>query len=214
MVNFIVYEHLNKVNGKRYIGITSRSLEERSGLNGKNYTKEHQEVFYNAIQKYGWNNFEHNIIKKNLSFEEATNLEKELIKKYHTYIYDDQKNGYNMTLGGEGHIIWDPEIIYELWLQGFQQKEIKNKLGCCCATIRNVLKSHNIDFAERQSRAREKAKKKVNQYDLEGNYIATYNSVAEAAKQFKKDSASTHIARVCRGERNATLGYKWRYVNE
>lgn len=212
MNNFIVYEHVNKVNGKRYIGITSYSLEERSGLNGQRYTKDHQEVFYNAIQKYGWNNFEHNIIAQNLSFDEAAQLEKELIKKYHTYIHDSLANGYNMTYGGEGHSKWDPEIIYELWLQGLQQTEITQVLGCCPSTIRNALKMFNINFDMRQSRARDKVKKKVDQYDLNNNYITTYNSVAEAAKQFNKESAATHIARVCRGERKSTLGYKWGYI--
>ena len=59
---------------------------------------------YNAIQKYGWNNIEHNILFENLSFEEAKQIEIELIAKYHTFIHDPLCNGYNMTLGGEGSL--------------------------------------------------------------------------------------------------------------
>lgn len=58
---------------------------------------------YNAIQKYGWENIEHIILKENLSFEDATDLEKVLIKKYKTNCRRYGNNyGYNMTDGGEG----------------------------------------------------------------------------------------------------------------
>jgi hypothetical protein len=97
---FCVYEHVFP-NGKRYIGITSKSPKAR-WENGAGYDKERQPVIYNAIQKYGWNNIEHNILFVDLTEEEAKIKEKELIKQYHTYIYDEKPMGYNMTLGGEG----------------------------------------------------------------------------------------------------------------
>ena len=46
---YTVYMHKNKINGKIYIGITSRKPEARWGTNGINYkTSPH---FYAAIQK-------------------------------------------------------------------------------------------------------------------------------------------------------------------
>ena len=44
---------------KYYIGITSQAVNKR-WKNGKGYKS--SPYFYNAIQKYGWNNFEHNIL--------------------------------------------------------------------------------------------------------------------------------------------------------
>lgn len=99
---WIVYAHINKSNGKRYIGITSRSPEERWGKNGNQYTKSRNLCFYNAIQKYGWDGFEHIILYSGLSEKEAKEKEIELIAKYHSCVFDEKKQGYNMTFGGEG----------------------------------------------------------------------------------------------------------------
>lgn len=100
---FVVYEHLFP-NGKRYFGIASKRPDKR-WENGYGYDRVRQPVVYNAIQKYGWNNIEHNILFSGLSFEEATAKEKELIAKYKTNCsrYGDDY-GYNMTDGGEGAV--------------------------------------------------------------------------------------------------------------
>lgn len=97
-----VYMHKNKVNGKMYIGITSRAPEIRWGNNGSQYTSTKNPCFHNAIKKYGWDNFEHIILFENLTEQDAKSKERELIAKYHTCVYDDNKMGYNMTFGGEG----------------------------------------------------------------------------------------------------------------
>lgn len=94
--DFIVYEHKNKINGMRYIGITSCSLDKRWGKNGSHYKKNAH--FWNAIQKYGWDGFEHNILYSGLSMQDACTKEKEIIEKYQTY---NPSFGYNNTKGGE-----------------------------------------------------------------------------------------------------------------
>ena len=94
---FIVYCHKNKVNGKRYIGITCQQLNQRF-RNGKGYKSSPH--FNHAIQKYGWDNFEHQILFSDLSEEDAKNKEIEMIKKYNTR---DSQYGYNITPGGEGY---------------------------------------------------------------------------------------------------------------
>lgn len=71
---YTVYIHKNKVNDKIYVGITGRTVEERWGYNGNGYYR--NKHFYDSILKYGWDNFEHIIIKEGLSQEEAGNLNK------------------------------------------------------------------------------------------------------------------------------------------
>ena len=53
-------------------------------------------------------------------------------------------------------------------------------------------------------------KKKVVQYDLEANLIAQFESVAEASKI--TGVSKTCISRCCRGERDNSGGYKWKYL--
>jgi len=99
-----VYMHINKINNKTYIGITSRTPEERWGCNGCNYQIKQQPVFANAIKKYGWDNFEHIIFAENLTESEAKHMEKLLIALYKTNCcrYKNPEYGYNMTDGGDG----------------------------------------------------------------------------------------------------------------
>lgn len=95
MKKYCVYIHLNKKNNKKYIGITSQKPEARWS-NGNGYKANNH--FYSAIQKYGWDNFEHIIFKNNLTKEEACELEIQLIKKYNTM---NSNYGYNLTSGGD-----------------------------------------------------------------------------------------------------------------
>lgn len=96
-----VYKHTSP-SGKVYIGITSQGIKKRWGNNGRCYRT--QNVFYNAIKKYGWNNFKHEILFSNLSKEEACKKEIQLIKKYKSNCskYYNPTFGYNQTDGGEG----------------------------------------------------------------------------------------------------------------
>ncbi len=97
----IVYMHINKINNKKYIGVTSNSLKIRSGVNGIRYKR--CIAFWNAILKYGWDNFEHKIIKSRLTKDEASVCEACLIKMYNT---TNPKNGYNISNGGyDGYTI-------------------------------------------------------------------------------------------------------------
>lgn len=80
--NYSIYVHINKINGLAYVGQTNQKPEKRWGNNGKNYKKQ---SFYNAIQKYGWDNFEHIILEKGLTQQEANQKEVEYILKYNSY---------------------------------------------------------------------------------------------------------------------------------
>ena len=96
--NYKVYVYTNKINGKKYVGQTCRTLKIRAGSKkGQGY--KHCIRFYNAIQKYGIENFEAKILYDNLSLEEANKFEIKTISELKT---TDSKYGYNICTGGEG----------------------------------------------------------------------------------------------------------------
>lgn len=51
-----------------------------------------------AIEKYGWDNFDHVIVGTNFTFNEANILEISLIKSLNTLVCNG--NGYNVSEGG------------------------------------------------------------------------------------------------------------------
>lgn len=102
---YCVYMHTNKINGKKYVGITSKEPKKRwHGGSGYKNNKH----FYQAIQKYGWNSFEHEVVSSGLTAEEAGEMEKFLIKQYKT---TDSEYGYNICAGGQLNIL--PESSYK-----------------------------------------------------------------------------------------------------
>lgn len=102
-----LYMHTNKINNKKYIGITCH-IENRFGKNGSGYLRKksngeyNQPLFARAILKYGWDNFEHEVLFSNLTKEEADELENNLIEFYNLR---NPKFGYNIKEGSSnGHL--------------------------------------------------------------------------------------------------------------
>lgn len=95
---YIIYAHRNKINGKLYIGQTSQVPEKRWGKEGAGYKTSTK--FYHAIQKYGWENFEHLILFTELSEDDANKIEESLISLLHT---TEDEYGYNLNSGGQNH---------------------------------------------------------------------------------------------------------------
>ena len=91
-----IYAHINKINGKVYIGQTCyRNINQR-WRHGEGYKRSPH--FYNAIQKYGWENFEHIILFEDIcGYELADVIERELIQKYQS---NNSEYGYNISSGG------------------------------------------------------------------------------------------------------------------
>lgn len=117
--------HINKINDKKYIGITKQNNPEyRWGANGRKYKGSPH--FYSAIQKYGWDNFKHIIIASKLSKDEACTMEINLIAQYKT---QNREFGYNIFEGGTVPTL--PQETKEKIAQGL--KGNKNCLGHACS---------------------------------------------------------------------------------
>lgn len=212
MENNKVYCHINKINGKRYIGITKQSLTERF-QNGLGYRK--CTAFYNAIQKYGWDNFEHVLLADNLTREEASQLEQSYIEYYQT---NQSQFGYNISSGGDNnfhrkHLTEEQrQRVSETTKIAMNTSEMKEKMRKVCY--------ESDSWKEKQSN---KAKNQWKNTDLRAKVVAAngkkvrcietgiiYDSAAEASRQTGLNKEC--IGNCCRGTQHQTKGTHWEFV--
>lgn len=92
---FKIYIH-TAPNGKKYVGQTSQP-ENRRWRNGHGYVSNRH--FYRAIQKYGWDNIHHEVVRRCETLKEANEIEADLIAELKS---NDPKYGYNISGGGDG----------------------------------------------------------------------------------------------------------------
>lgn len=221
---YSVYKHQNKINGKIYIGITMQQPEKRWGNNGINYKSSPH--FYAAIQKYGWDNFEHVILFENLTHDEACTKEQELIQQYNSM---DREFGYNSTSGGNAF------IMNEETKQKISQAMIGNTngLGHACPEEKKrkiseaqkgrvFTEEHKQKLSEaakqRHVPCSEEKKKKLSQNYPNKKQVyceeldTVYESVQECSRQL--GIPATNISKLCGGRGKTLKGYHLRYYND
>ncbi len=168
-----------------------------------------------AFNKYGIENFDFQILEE-CSISELSEREKYYIELYDCCILDGYDKGYNLTRGGEGYLTNNYQHIYDLWIQGYNQKVIAKMVKTDEATVIRALNSFNISSHVRRSRAAKKEARNrcipVIQYDKNMNFIASYDSIQEAALINNIDNGD--IGKVCKGRRKTAGGYIWRYKEE
>ena len=95
-----VYLITNRINGKRYVGITCRNYLERFKEHIHEANNGSTCIIHNAIRKYGESNFDIMLIASNISDDMIEAKERHYIQLYNTFYTSGV--GYNMTEGGGG----------------------------------------------------------------------------------------------------------------
>lgn len=130
----LIYKITNKVNNKSYIGQTRQGIQFRWN---QHTSKKDNTYFHNAIQKYGKDNFEIEILEE-CDVEVLNEREIFYIAKFDTF-----KNGYNLTIGGDGNkrLLLDNKYdeIKELYLSGFSSNKIATLYKVDKSTIVKIL---------------------------------------------------------------------------
>ncbi len=222
-----IYKVTNKINGKIYIGQTN-NFEKRKREHLSDKRTNHQ-AFKRALNKYGFNGFTWEIIDKCKTKEEINNKEKYYINYYNSKV----PNGYNIANGGEGGSNWNLQPIVMLDLNGEYIKEYdyitqcENETGlnhstisACCKgkhlRYKNYIFMYKKDYEENGPKKYIKPgntrKKKINKFDLNGNYICSYNSLTEASENNKLDRAN--ISSCVTKKTKSCGGFIWTYENE
>lgn len=193
-------------NSKVYVGITSQTAESR-WKNGNGYS---QKKLYEAIKIFGWNNIEHEIFASNLTMQEASNMEKILITKvFHS---NKEEYGYNIAEGGYNSSFYNYRDIYNLWMAGNTTVQIREKIGCSLPIISEALNVYKVPMHDRKAKGGLANSKEIFQYNLNGDFIRSFYSASEAARQLKISQGN--ISSCCRGKRKTASGYIWKYAEE
>lgn len=139
-----IYKATNLVNGKSYIGQSINfSIRKKNHLNRafNPLASDYDCLFHRAIRKYGKDNFQWQLIEECLP-EQLNERESYWIAYYHTYIYDKDCNGYNMTKGGDSVFSMSPEIveqiIYDLQHTNLSQSDIAKKYNVHQTTVSDI----------------------------------------------------------------------------
>lgn len=183
-----------------YVGITQKSLKERFRSNGLGYKS--CSHFWYAIQKYGWNNFDHEVIASHLTEEEACNMEKLLIKELNL---TDQNVGYNISEGGNKGCLLTGERHPRYGKRNTPEANEKNRLA------------HIGKHSKMSDEARSKISKSMlgnkNMFMRKVMCVETniiYESAAEASRQTGVDSSA--IIKCLNGKLHTTHNLHWQYV--
>lgn len=202
-----IYQITNNINGKIYVGKTTKNnIQERWEEHLKDYKKPRCEKrpLYDAMNKYSPENFSIKELEK-CSLEELNDKEIYWIEKLGSFKY-----GYNATIGGDGKQYADYDLIYSLYNQGNNYKQIHEITHYDDHTIKVALDNHGITPQERDIRRIQTLYKPVAMVDIKTNKILKiYPSITEAEKE---NGNTHHIADVCKGTRKSCKGYFWKYI--
>lgn len=197
-------------NGKVYIGITGQNEKLRWNC-GNGYATQ---FFGKAVKKYGWKNIKHEILFTYKTLEEAYEKEKELIKRFDAM---NPEHGYNCDEGGKGCA--GRRFSEE---DKNRQREVANKLWANEETRGKLLKHlHDLNKSRtgvpRKPESNRKTAlalgKKVSQYSVDGEFVATHLTMMDAARSVGQDECSGIVA-CCKKKTATAHGFIWRYADE
>jgi len=169
--NYKVYVHTNKINNKKYVGITKQPVKRRWQSGNGYHNRGKTNYFWNAIQKYGWNNFEHTILEEHLTHKEANEKERYYIALFNS---NNADYGYNLTLGGDGFL--------------GQKRPEKTKLKIS-NTIKDYFKNnHGYWYGRKipiEAIEKQKETKKLNQYHHTEEWKINHSKKTKGANNVK-----------------------------
>ena len=181
------------VNGKQYVGQTSRTLEQRWREHCSNNSK--CTHLHSAILKYGKENFKVEQIDIALDQGELDYKEMQYIKYYNTLA----PNGYNLDTGGKGSRKLSEITCYKI------SEHHANVSG----ELNPMYGKERPEVGLRNKLTKSKA---VNQFTIDGIFIAQDPSIREAERQTGIDNR--WISGVCKGKYGYKTagGYLWEYT--
>lgn len=222
-----IYKITNKINGKSYIG---QSINIKNRWYVHKATKDDYPI-HRAIQKYGKDNFYWEVLEECPEYQ-LSEREIYYISKYNTFMYAENSNGYNLTPGGEqGNI--KPVNQYSkdgVFIRQYSSiaeasaeigKMVAQISACCykkCLSCGGYLWAFDNEVPVDYYKEMGKLGTTIDQYDLNGNFIRSFDTISMACKfvnKFSKKKISKgQVAKCCKDDKYSAAGFLWRYHND
>lgn len=227
-----IYEIINNINKKIYIGQTTTTIEHRWGQHSSSHKEDHNMPIVYAISKYGKENFTIKEIEK-LEALTKTDLLKLLnqaeiyyIKKFNSL----SPIGYNVSAGGNNvsSSLAKPVDAYTCdgkYLRSFDSGAdadrfynlyIGTAIDCCNGVLLTAdNKKYTFRYKgepyEKFDVFHYKRSKYVYKFDLEGNFIKKYSNATLASLDLKDacENASSLISSVIDNPLKTAYGFYW-----
>ena len=210
-----IYKITNTTNNKCYIGQTNRSYKERWQEHKRDKNKEPYKDWplYRML-----NQIPEELVSWEV-LEETDDLNER--EKYWIKFYNSNKEGYNITNGGNNGTKYDYQEVLNYWLDEGNRNFTKTaeKFGSSSSYISEIIHSMGYerrDWTEINSNDHDKSKRAVNQIDIEtGMVIKTFKSIKEGALEVYNDiNAGKTISNICKGIAPTLKGYSWQYIED
>ena len=223
-----IYKIVNQFNNMTYIGQTIRDPNLRYTEHLRSNVNDH---FHSDLRNLGKDNFSFEII------ETCDNNILDEREKYWIKYYNSYYNGYNSTPGGRGTLNTYPtRPVNKYTLDGkfiesydsisdaaraLGDNRLTSAITNCCKHITTQVYRYIFTYADSNDIIEDRVKaakqvqhhrnQPVEQYDLNGKYIKTFNTIREAQLSVGAKSM-TSITNVCAGRCKSGYGYIWKYA--
>ncbi len=191
----VIYKLTNKINGKPYVGQTTRTPEERFIEHKYCQTSN----IGRAIRKYGAENFTIEVLEECETAEQLN--EREIF--WIAYFNCMWPNGYNHATGGQGNWERTPESIEKMSRKGQKATdETRRKLSVAG-------KGRHPTDEQRQKLSQAQPNRRAVICVETGEEFETM-----AAAALCKNVSHSNITRACKNPGRTAAGFHWRFVDE
>ena len=221
----VIYCYTNKINGKKYVGQTIKTLKQRySDHISESYNEKrcgYNTHFHKAIRKYGIKNFSLEILHI------ADKYSLDLLEIYYIEKWNllDRNFGYNSAIGGMSGNRFINKTDEEMKEIGRKISETKigdknHNYGKDLSGKSNPMYGRHLsrETKEKMSKQRQGKNhpmaKRVAQYDLNGNLIKIWDYAKQISKELGINYITLNDYLNDRRKTHEYKGYIWRYYNE
>lgn len=118
---WIIYVHTHVLSQKRYVGLTSKTMEHRWKGHLSDARKGDTKPFYCAIRKYGVDSFDHEVLEVVTTLDAANEAEQWWIAHFGS---TDLVLGYNLSRGGTDFYSTVKALLLDKSPEGLERKRL------------------------------------------------------------------------------------------